>query len=561
MQISRTLLDLPFAYAVSTPATNFGRARDSNPNSVDNLKNISAMQESCGWSPEYPMVAITMRTFPKEVGMTAVEYLAKEISRRADNWEARKTATLKADLASDKQADANRDLKAYEDLYCETVDGVKQLIQLTVDNAYWVHSGHQRTQFVFLLAYTEFLKRQEADDEDLKEFHLTVPCLTASYTDFMDLLENQVASNSSAANQNKLTVMDFTHTAVQAMGNGLTPKIKESTFRRWGAEKNAKAANSGAYPRLGYKLALLNFAFLRKPKFYDALVENPKLEKKDGEKEALDNPKYIDYKEFSLSGADPMRNVAVISRLLDYDLLVDYDKNYGNGLEAVAKGEKPNPLCAAEREVLRRSLEAGKPLPWTEEEFIDWMETMKHGTKYVRPVETTAKVTYKTDKARDVIASAAPQVLKDFMNEHVFGAENGAEHKIAQRVEAFDLVYRLDPTNDNDLAVLEALASLATFREGNPEGYGAFVADFRKICDQYLPKPSGTVDTSGTTEATGTPEVSTDTTGTVEGNTDSATAESAEATSTVPNEEPSTAQVDATTEPASKPTRGRRSGK
>lgn len=552
MQISETSIKLPFAYAISTPQTNFNRQKDSRKESPDNLKNVQAFVESGGWSPQFPMICVSMHHWPLAEKISAVAYVAGEMTRRKAVWDELEKECIKADTTGDAkaQAIANREMKVFEDVFCS--DG--KLIELTVDNAYWVHSGHQRTQFVFLAAYYEYLRLFDDGEEKLKPFRLTVPACTATYDDFMDILEDQVSANSTTNIQNKLGVLDYAWTAVQAIGTGMTPAINESRFRRWGADASGKP-NSGAYPRLGYKFALLNFYFKQRPGFYKALTENPKLPKMEGEKEALDNPNYINWKDLSVDAKDPRYNVAVISRLRDLDLLRAYDRTEGSGNEEVKKGTRKSSLSAMEEEVLRRSIEAGKDLPYTEEEFVAWMDSIKHGSGYKPPVAEKPKPVFKTDKVADLKKSeSAPQFIKDFADEFIMGEQTGANHKLGQRSEAFDFVYQLDPTNDSDLAVLEALTTLATFREGNPEGYSAFVTDFRKVCDQHLPKASGTTeasgttDTTGTTEASGTPEVSTDATGTPEVSTDSATAES-------------TVSVDETTEHAPKPARGRRSGK
>jgi len=494
MQFTREMINVLFAYLISTPLTNFGRAQNSNRNSNDNQRNVQAFQETKGWSPQFPAVVVSMHNWPCNKGpdfpvwgCTAQEYIDAAMKRRAEQWEEFKNAINAANLEGEKLAAAKRELQAFEDIF---TDGKGQLIQLTLDNAYWVHSGHQRSEYVFLAAYAEFLRRKETHDPDADEYHLTVPAIVGTYTDILDLLEDQVAANSSATIQNKLQPLDYAKTAVKAIGTGMTPRISESRFRRWGAEKQGGKNNTGAYPRWGYKLAELNWRFRQKPGFYDALVA-PATIKAPGEKEAIPNPEYIDYREVALTHEDPMCNAAVLSRLLDFDLLKDYDNKYGSGNEDVIAKRKENPLSDAEKEVLRRSLEAGKAMPWTEEEFVAWMETKKHGVHHVGPRKEPPKKVYKTEDADKIMKSeAAPQLLKDFLSEHVFGNENGADYRISQRVDAIDFVYQLDPANEDDASILEALTVLSTFREGNPEGYGKFVAQFKKTADKYLPKPA-----------------------------------------------------------------------
>lgn len=490
MQFARQFIEVAFAYIISTPLTNLCRAKDSSPDSPNNKTLIKAFQASLGWSTQLPLVGCPMSLWPFTAaelpnGCSAQEYVDRENTRRAD-----KHVVLSNNLSKEqKDADVCA-LQAFEELYC--VDG--KLIELTIDNSYWVHSGHQRSQFVFMQAYADHLLRLKAHVEGdvVEDYHLTVPVIEVlSYTDINDIARDQMGINSSVGEQNRLQVLDYARTAVRIIGKTGAPKITEREFRNWCAEKgsgDSQGTNSGAYPRHGYLIAEANRAFFGKYPLYNYLVA-PKTIPVEGEAEAVPNPVYIDLKDVALTHTDPLCSIAVICRLLDFDKLSKYMATYGpHDSKGNLKPADKDQSSAIEKTVFARGY------AYSEEEYAAWFLTKQGGKTiptYKGPVITTPVVAYKTDAAAAIIkSSSAADVLKDLLSEHVMGNKTGAVDLVNERHEAFDLVYELDGTVESDKTFLSCLEGISGYREGNPDGYVKLVAAIKKLCDKALPAAS-----------------------------------------------------------------------
>lgn len=501
MQLS-TMSYEEIAFFIADPLTNMGRQRDSNKNSVDNVKNRSAMVASGGWSPEFPAVIVPMTSWPFVAaavtgGMPAQDYIDKEMERRA-------AVLAQKKLNATKDAESLLGYNCFVTLYCGE-DG--ELIQLTIDNAYWVNSGHQRTEFVYYEAYCEYCRQKAENDKlpvgdrvTLKEFSLKVPALIGVYTDLNDILSNQLGANTSSAIQNRLTVLDLTKAAVFAIGKSEAPLVNEREFRRMTSQNSlaaGKGANDGGAPRHAYLIAYVNWIY----RFACGLVRDlnrPKdLPNATGEGN-VPNPDYIDIADVALNHDDPRHNISVIARLVQPGLgkLSDYNAQYGPNSKGFLADPKKNPdrMSAIEKEVLARSKE------WSAEELKDWEQSMKkNGGSYAEPPAAKVKANDKeTVEALSTLVTSTqvPTAIRAYLGEKLSMSTDltdlsaiptGASAKILDNANEIDAIFKLDRGIELDATFLRVISKLDLLREGDSDAYGKLLHKVAKDVDKAVP--------------------------------------------------------------------------
>lgn len=474
-----------FRMTSSHPATNIGRFRDSSLKSNDNLSLVEAFIVKGGWSSAFPAELVAMSDrwcfdYDEVIclkGMDRQKYIDDENKRRVALFEA-----TKADLTEDGKIA----YQAMRDIFC---DGGDELIPFDGgDEDYWVNSGHQRSQFVFVPAYCEFLRRKASGElpQDAT-FSLDIPCVIKTFDNpqgsqaslLNDVLKDQMTANASAGSQNKLTILDLFVSAVLAIGRGASPALRETDFRSWSAEPGAtseKGGNKGAWPRIAYLLAYINYAYRQGLKFREALVAQEKVPLV-GVEGGADNPDWIDYTMFNATNEDPRYNVSVIARLMEPGLekLTAYAEQYGeNGSRN--KGN-PTKLSAMEEEVLARQYS------WTEVEAKAWMESVKpFGKSYKapKPKEVVEKPTF------TAMETAVKSYESSTFVRMLFGEQakmkvpvqgqppvdpTGTLVKSIELRDVIDAITSLDPKDATDAMFIGIVIQFRHLKDGNPDAF------------------------------------------------------------------------------------------
>ncbi|MDE1971507.1 MAG: hypothetical protein KGI50_08105, partial [Patescibacteria group bacterium] len=253
---------------IANALTNTGRANESSPNSKDNLALIDNFSTPvlgrCGWSSDFPAIIVSMKnwffekghdTVYKDAGCTAQEYILKEMEERAKTLQRLVDAVKNA--KNEQLRAAELELQNYREIFC---DAKGELNKLTLANAYWVDSGHQRLEWVFIPARLKWLTMKDIADKanaeamkidpkfvpaEFATFDTTIPAKIREYTNYDEIVDTQYRGNNDAANQNRLTWKDYTKAAYRRIGAGTVPKVSESEFR----------AGGGEGPRRGYQYA------------------------------------------------------------------------------------------------------------------------------------------------------------------------------------------------------------------------------------------------------------------------------------------------------------------
>lgn len=426
MKTSTTQIYVAFRYVISTLLTNISRHNDSKPNSGDNLRMQEGFIATGGWSPEFPAKLSPMTAWPFEKragsmpnGVTAQEYVDAENKARKLTLE-KLEKTLANATADDARKVAANELDAYKDLYCEA-DG--SLTVLTVDNAYWASSGHQRSEFVMRQAYTQWRWMRDqsvaaSEDAGIKdkfpEFNQEIPALVVEYFDINEVAMDQIRGNSAAANQNKLGVLDYTKSARRMIGYGMAPKLKENEFRQIcsGLEKG----NSGAASRSGFLNALVDYYLttgLGGESLINCLFAPTTIPSGIEGGDPIPNPNYVPVSWVALGHTDPMTDISVVARLLEVglDKLTKYESKYNAEFRksGLAKDDK---LSAVEHEVLKRGYS------WNKEEAKRWLDSRKINAGGTPPVEAKAEKKFDA-KQLDGLASspAAPMIVNALVKE------------------------------------------------------------------------------------------------------------------------------------------------
>lgn len=502
------LLEVLFWNMVSTPLTNH-REEDSNEKSTANLEIIESMIIQRGWSPQFPCVAVSMKNWPFEkselvpLGCTAQQYIDREMERRR---------TLFENLVKNaKDATDRTQLKAFIALYCfQDNDGKDCLNVLTIKNAYWVHSGHQRTQFVFMNAYVAYLTRLETASlaktteaaEDIAPpdgFRLTIPTLIGTFSTNLppdailrEIARDQLTANMAVGKQNVPKLKDAIKFAVWEMGTGAAPLIRERPFRKLFSLQDDGKENSGAMPRHAWKIAYVNWMYAGKLKFVEKIFNPPKVEI-NGEKNQ-DNPDHIKLSDVALSHNDPMCDVSVISRLIEpsLELLKAYVKRGYLTDPNNIKADKPDPVSAVEYAVANRGY------AWSKEEAVDWIKSKCVGQGkgvYKPPVEAVKDIS----KDPKSIVEALKQTVESQRIPDAFRAFNAkflgtpvaagtpidmsADLKVQEKCGVFDAVWKLDGKEKYQEMVLTLIESVTQLRDGNPP---VFVEVVQAMSDMVL---------------------------------------------------------------------------
>jgi hypothetical protein len=496
-----------YKYLISHLSTNVGRQHDSKAQGTENRKIIDSFVASGGWSNDYPCVVGEMSgpwyfTFEKQMrplGCTALEFIARENKRRADKY---------TELKESKSDDAPLLMKAFQDIYCEN----DVLVELTLNNAFWVHSGHQRSQFVMFEAYVSYLKSLQGikevdtkipDDERLhsvKEFSLLVPVNVKEFESFDEILTDQMQMNMAQLGVNKLDVLDLTKGGVQSIGTGAAPAIKERDFRNRCAEPGVmskKGGNSGALPRLAYLLAIINYACEFAGDFYKCLVAPEKLYPEGGPEDGVPNPEWIDVKQFSATHTDPRYNPSVIARLLEPGLekLSAYVKEYGENGSRLKENEESK-VSAVEAGVYKRFY------CWTPEEKLQWLDSIKpHKVGYIGPDEGAEKKPTNTIKLEalkpayqsDSLPTSLRLLVGELAEQKVpLPGAPPVETKGLGMLEKFQSrkthVNTVMSATDDDplLGIIETLGNL---KDGDRAKYDQIIGQIKTIVDSAITKP------------------------------------------------------------------------
>lgn len=490
---------MAFVYFIANNLTNMGRQRESTHNSVDNIKNRSAMVSSGGWSAQFPAVIVPMTRWPFiegaiRAGCSVAKYLATENQARLDKFTAKqKNAT--------KDAKSLLDFNCWCELYCG--DDGKPIV-LTEENAYWVHSGHQRTESVFFEAYVEYCTQREANSKLAPEdqvknfgsFELDVPCLVGDYDTLDDILADQLKANTSAGIQNTLTAADYTKAAVITIGDKEQPLINERGFRRLASQNSVDEGgglNDGGAPRQAYLIALVNWYYRKACGLYDDLCR-PEEINPDGEGK-VKNPEYVDFADVSLNQADPRHNISVIARLVEDKLtkLSAYNDKYGPNSKGHLADPTKNPdrMSKIEKEVLQRGY------PWSKQELIEWERSVrKHAPTYhqpyVKPKAADPKDTVEKLNAL-VTSSAVPTLIREYLGQKLASpikvgdaVPTKADVKVLALADQLDFVYKLDKDVASDATVLTLMGQLDLLRDGDPSAYDKIVGEMEKKVTKAL---------------------------------------------------------------------------
>jgi hypothetical protein len=449
------------------------------------------MASGRGWSAQFPIAIVEMSNWPFTAsavtgGMPAADYIKAENERRA---------TLYDHLAKDVSPDGQLRLEAFEEMYC---DEDKKLHRLTVSNAYWVHAGHQRSQFVFFNAFVLFKKMQRDNaaltkKDDIKEaiqvdaFDLTVPAVVGTYIDLRDIIADQMQANSSAGKQKKLTNFDYLKSAVFLIGNDPEPRIAERPFRNLCAQAGVgdKAGSSGAMPRWAFLVASVNWLYAGATR----LVERLMMEKHDkdeaGNKRV--NPEWIDTAEVALGHEDAMCDISVIARLTEPSLkkLGAYIDQYGRNSKRVTQDKKPDEVSAIEYEVFERGY------PWSKEEALAWVASRQKGNSltYKEPKKVVADEPFKVETLKTLVESdRMPQGMRELLSERTkipmrAGEDIPAEtaNKAGTLKEGLDFVWGLDLSSDTHKGLYDLICELGRLRDGNPTAFVQLVPELRTM--------------------------------------------------------------------------------
>lgn len=481
----------PFWHFIADKVTNLGRQEDSDRNSNANLEIQESMLNCGGWSDQFPMAAVSMKNWPEcftvDPGCSAEDYIAREMARRQQSLE---------DLKKDVTEDGVLRLEAFITLFCNK-DG--ELHKLTLSNGKWVHSGHQRTQFDYLTAYTLYLIRLRnnakipdtytdgkgnviVNDKPLiVEWIHEIPCVVGTYTDEMDILKDQLQINAAAGKQNKLKVFDMLKAAIMFIGSGFTPNGTERQFRELCAIPTSdkdKGGNSGAGPRHAFLLGLVNYFYAGALGFAKKITAEPKLTDKAGDK--YPNPDYIALSEVALGHDDPMCDISVIVRLMEPSLkrLKEYIETYGKGSKRVTEQGKADTVSAIEYQIWERKS------PFTLEEGTAWM---KSRCLNAPPGIRAEPLVIKTPEAFDVKkldglieSERVPEVVRDVLAQLVGKQKDIASpvmanvQTVAQDMRSqLNAVWSLDIKNPFDKMLLDCITTATDLRDGNPEAYQA----------------------------------------------------------------------------------------
>ena len=517
--------ELPFWVLISTPLTNLGRQNDSTESSTPNLELQEFMIGSRGWGIQFPCVAFSMKLWPFEKrgsvphGMEAQAYVDEEMKRRALLQDVYVKGAV--------NEEGRLRLEAFTELYCKKLpDGKHVLHELTVKNAFWVHSGHQRTEYVFLNAYALFKTRMVAQaaptaivDElpELSGFKTTVPTIVGSYDPKEDvgdillaILKDQVSANMSAGKQNKLQILDGFKAAVLAIGDKVAPCIKERPFRDLFASSTEKGANTGALPRWAFLLGMINWFYGGKLEFAKKLFAPPKIDP-NGEKN-IDNPDYIDVREVALSHEDPMSDASVLARLMEPSLekLKAYVPKFGhrgydreevmakpvaslNAVEKQIRDGKPDPVSAIEYAVYDRSA------CYTLEESMAWIRSKCKGAgkgvyfaPKVTPVDkTTLPAAVVTAITQTVTSDRTPDAIRafnaKFTNTQIDAktpVDPNADVKAQELKGPLDAIWSLKGSTVEKL-FLKSFETGAQLKDGNPPAFEPFVNEFAALVAKY----------------------------------------------------------------------------
>ncbi len=490
------------AYLIADELTNLGRADESEPDSGPNralIENFATPRAGiCGWNPEFPAVVVPMKDtklwfFTKgfdfmnpAVGCTAQEFINAEMVRREMHLTGLKAVAK--DAKDDKRVLAEMDLLNYQQIYC---DKAGNLIKLTLDNSYWVDSGHQRLEKVFVPARLLWMQKKAAvaasnasaaaaakaagekfEPVELPPFEVTIPCLERVYANIEEAVEAQTDGNCAKDFSTKLGFRDLVKSARRQIGNGPVPKKSEGDFRGGG----------GDLQRGAYHAALLDWQFGGGFGIYEGLMA-PATLTIEGTDKTKPNPDHIPFDAVSVKNKfDPLRNATVVNRLCNRTALAEYQNRYGIGsAEYKQKGDdwKGKKSSKIEDAVFRTKAGA-----WLKEEFKAWVPTL-----YVNRPGVPATITEDPDKTPKPDANKAMEVIKaltgstnipEFAKELLIDVQKGNMETDAINAlsgvkgAALNLVARLKAEHK----FLQALADADVLMDGSPELFEELVDNF-----------------------------------------------------------------------------------
>lgn len=443
---------------ISTHETNLCRDKDSQPDSVENQRLIQTIANDKSWSPECPAIFVPMSNWLFS-GLTAEEYVQAEMDRRTARFAA---------LSNDPVKNAT-ELVAFKATYCNPKG---DLYKLTVKNAYWAFSGHQRLQRVFdgavRLYYEERFAAEEASKkagepfDGYPEFSMLIPCSVREYDSTTEILLKQMEGNEQQSIQNSLTTLDLVKCARELIGYEPMPKMNESQFRKGCAR--AGTASAGDATRFPWLIAECDHA-MKGCGLYEGVMAPAEISV-DGKK--VGNADYIPLANISVKNkTNPVENISVIARLIERDL---------SGLTAYANNSKTKDnVSALEREVLDRAY------PWDKVEFKNWVE----GRKPNNPSNAGKTLVTVGDKALSLNAikqmkkqPALPEAVGQYLDAIVSGnSEDKRLNVICLAKEALDAALKLA----GEPQFVSVLTTLSVLHDGDKPRFDAIVAQFVEL--------------------------------------------------------------------------------
>lgn len=495
---------IAFWMMIASGLTNTGRVSESKETSNENLKLVDNFATPtagiCGWSEAFPAIIAPIKNwffekgFDKQdesVGCTAQEYVDAENKKRAAVLQGLLEELGKA--SNDQKPAIETTLQNFRDIFCDAKD---ELHKLTLANAYWVDSGHQRTEWVFIPARLKWLRDRLtvlsvnaaaiARDSSVKaieyaDFPVTVPAIVREYDDLDEVVTTQYTDNVNVQDQTRLNVLDLTKAARFKIGYGGYPRCSETDFRK------TMVTGKGATSRLAYHLALLDYHFSMEFGFLKSLFAPEKIKPAGGTGQLITNPDFIPANSLSLDNKyDPMRNPTVINRLVDQtlDSLRDYNSKYGPS--RMIKNKKTGEMEPAEN--LMSPIETAvldRGYAWTKEELGAWMVSLKPGLPGYKKTITEDPNGEKPKGPNAVMlknilgATATPLFVKDLVKDIQEG--NNAEGNAFDVVSKGNVGKAMQAVKDGHAELQAALVELDFLRDGDPSLYAVTVATIVKV--------------------------------------------------------------------------------
>lgn len=500
--------------AMACRASNHRRF-DSDPQSLENLKNIDNFVTSGGWSDDHPAILTPLgQHWLWNTKAKATQRAKDEMKSRASTHVTLQKAV--ADTVGKKSEDSNdfptihdeaiAELNAFETLFCEQVKGAKKgepakmvlrdLTTIALDDLFEGHSGHQRIEYVVRQAYARYLIRLQLhklfpeQHKEPPEFSLTIPSIIKTFDDRIEAIKDQMQGNSNASIQNRPTVIDYYCNGYELYGDDAAPGITAEEFRYLSADSTKLGDKGGGTPLFAFTMVELAKRYRGETGLHQALTAD-QFVSKEGEKKPIGNPDYIDIQDFATTNKDPLSNGLILVRVTEPGLFrtdAYWRKySYGNTKLGIVKGSDKDKITDYEDAIRIRQEEL------SEEEFTKILAT-KHKYQldsYAPPARVTADEKDSVDKAEVMkkITNAnnsqlVRQLLASELNVPLTAGGKppvGVADSLVAKRDAIDAVFAAqadDPVEKTFLGMVETLGSM---REGNKSLFEATVEQCAKI--------------------------------------------------------------------------------